>query len=109
MFKVLADLIKTIKKRKKNFSKNSYTYFLFKKGRSYVLGKFREEFLELVSAIKYKKRKQIIYESADLIYHFFVLLDLNKIKIQDILKELKRRQDFSGIEEKRSRKNNVRQ
>ena len=48
MFKVLADLIKTIKKRKKNFSKNSYTYFLFKKGRSYVLGKFREEFLELV-------------------------------------------------------------
>lgn len=104
MFKILSNLINIIKRRKKIFSKNSYTYFLFKKGKFYVLRKFREEFLELVKAIKSKKRKQIIYESADLIYHFLVLLEINKIKIQDILKELKRRQNFTGIEEKKNRK-----
>ena len=40
-----------------------------------------------------------------MLYHFFVLLELKKIKFSSILKELKKRQKISGIQEKLGRKN----
>jgi phosphoribosyl-ATP pyrophosphohydrolase len=43
-----------------------------------------------------------------LLYHFLVLLEFKKISIPSIMKELKRRQRISGIQEKKNRKKNVR-
>ena len=40
-----------------------------------------------------------------MLYHLLVLLELKKIKFSSILKELKKRQKISGIEEKLARKN----
>ncbi len=47
-------------------------------------------------------------KSADLLYHFLVLLEFKKISIGSVMRELKRRQKISGIQEKKNRKKNVR-
>jgi phosphoribosyl-ATP pyrophosphohydrolase len=108
MSSVLFNLIKIIKKRKKTKSNNSYTYFLFKKGKMFILKKLKEEALELLFAFKGNNKKNIIHETADLIYHLLVMLEIKNIKIDNILKELVKRQKISGIQEKKNRKKNVR-
>ena len=109
MFLILEELVKIIKKRKLHSinEKKSYTYKLLK-NKELCFKKFREEALELLDAAKYKNKKCLIHESADLLYHFFVLLELKKVSVNSIMKELKRRQKISGIQEKKSRKKNVR-
>ena len=108
MLKVLKNLIKTIKTNKKKGTKISYTAYLFKKGKNFCIKKFIEEAKELAASSKYSNKKNIIHEASDLLYHFLVLLEFKKISITSIMKELKRRQKISGIQEKKSRKKNVR-
>jgi phosphoribosyl-ATP pyrophosphohydrolase len=67
-----------------------------------------EEARELAASSKYSIKKNIVHESSDLLYHFLVLLEFKKISITSIMKELKRRQRISGIQEKKNRKRNVR-
>jgi phosphoribosyl-ATP pyrophosphohydrolase len=43
-----------------------------------------------------------------MIYHLLVLLELKKIKMFDIVLEIRKRKKISGIEEKKNRKKNVR-
>lgn len=102
---ILKQLIFIIKKNKKKSSKVSYTSFLFRKGSLFCINKFMEESKELAHALKKNIKKNIISESADMLYHFLVLLELKKIRFSSILKELKKRQKISGIEEKLARKN----
>ena len=97
-------LISKIKKSKLRNPKISYTSFLIIKGEKHCLNKIKEECLELISSAKSNK-KNIIHESADLIYHLLVLLELKKVSFSSVIKELKRRTKFSGIVEKNSRKN----
>ena len=108
MFKTLEELIKIIKKQKKNNSKISYTASLFKKGKNFCIKKFMEEARELAASSKYSNKKNIVHEASDLLYHFLVLLEFKKISITSVMKELKKRQRVSGIQEKKSRKKNVR-
>jgi len=108
MYKDLLFLIKKIKKNKYKNPNISYTASLFKKGKNFCIKKFMEEARELVSASKYSNKKDIVHEASDLLYHFLVLLEFKKISIASIMKELKRRQKISGIQEKKSRKKNVR-
>ena len=102
---IFKKLIFIIKQNKKKSSKVSYTALLFKKGSRFCINKFMEESKELSNALKQSIKKNIIAESADMLYHFLVLLELKKIKFSDVLKELKKRQKISGIEEKLNRKN----
>jgi phosphoribosyl-ATP pyrophosphohydrolase len=108
MFKNLEELIKIIKKHKNNNSKFSYTATLFKKGKKFCIKKFMEEAKELAVSFKYSNKKNIVHEASDLLYHFLVLLEFKKISITSIMKELKRRQKISGIQEKKNRQKNVR-
>jgi phosphoribosyl-ATP pyrophosphohydrolase len=98
-------LISKIKKNKLRNPKLSYTSFLINKGEKHCLNKIKEEYLEFISSVKSNKKKNIIHESADLIYHLLVLLELKKVSFSSVIKELKRRTKFSGIVEKNSRKN----
>ena len=98
-------LISKIKKSKLRNPKISYTSFLINKGEKHCLNKIKEECLEIISSAKSNKKKNIIHESADLIYHLLVLLELKKVSFSSVIKELKRRTKFSGIVEKNSRKN----
>ena len=108
MKNILIDLVKIIKKNKKKTYKISYTSFLFKKGDSFCLKKLKEEINELLISFKKKNNKDVIHETADLIYHLLVVLEIRKINIKSIFYELKERMKISGLEEKRRRPSNVR-
>jgi len=108
MFKILKSLIQRIKKNKRKNTKISYTAFLLKNKNNICSKKFLEEAKELFKACYTKKKKEIIYEAADLLYHFLVLLELKKISIRSVMEELKRRQKISGLQEKKNRNKNVR-
>jgi phosphoribosyl-ATP pyrophosphohydrolase len=108
MFKNLEQLIKKIKKQKNKNSNISYTASLFRKGKIFCIKKFIEEAKELAASSKYSNKKNIVHEASDLLYHFLVLLEFKKVPISLVMKELKRRQMISGIQEKKNRKINVR-
>jgi len=101
MSEIIEKLVKTIKSRKGNNVKSSYTSFLLSKGNDYCLNKLKEEVTELEDAIKNKKNT--VHETADVIYHLLVTLESAGINFDDIIKELKKREDTSGFEEKRNR------
>ena len=101
MPETIEKLIKTIKSRKRNDVKSSYTSFLLSKGNEHCLDKLKEEMAELEDAIKNKKN--IVHETADVIYHLLVTLESAGINFDDIIKELKKREGTSGFKEKRNR------
>jgi phosphoribosyl-ATP pyrophosphohydrolase len=108
MFKNLEQLARKIKKQKNKNPKVSYTASLFKKGKNFCIKKFMEEAKELAASSKYSDKKNIVHEASDLLYHFLVLIEFKKISITSVMKELKKRQKLSGIQEKKNRKKNVR-
>ena len=101
MSETIEKLVKTIKSRKRNNVKSSYTSFLLSKGNDHCLNKLKEEVTELEDAIKNKKNT--VHETADVIYHLLVTLESAGINFGDIIKELKKREGTSGFEEKRNR------
>ncbi len=100
---ILDALYCVIRQRKANPVEKSYTVSLLQRGIDTILKKIGEEATELVLAGKGGKREEIIYESADLIYHLFVLLGFYDIEPEEIYRELRRRFGVSGIAEKESR------
>ena len=87
---VMIYLEKVIEDRKKS-KKKTYTSELLSKGVDRISQKVGEEAIEVVIASNNKKKKQVIYESADLIFHLLVLWAKLNIKNNDIAKELLRR------------------
>ena len=81
----------------------SYTAKLFAKGPDSILKKIGEECAELIMAAKDGKRQDIVYESADVLYHVLALLAFYGIGAEELLNELQRREGTSGIAEKNSR------
>jgi len=101
MSNFLFELAKTIKSRKNEDIKKSYTSFLLSKGFSECLNKFKEETEEFSEAIR--NNSNIVQESADVIYHFLVTLESRGVKFIDVIKELEKRKNKSGLEEKKNR------
>ncbi len=85
---ILKELEALINERKNNPQEKSYTNDLFKKGKERILKKFGEEAVEVITATK---REDLIYETADMMYHLLVLLSFENIPLSEIMKELKRR------------------
>ena len=91
MLKTLEDLIATIRQRKSSSDESSYTAKLLK-DKSLSVEKVKEEIGELIEAVENNSNK--IHEAADVLYHLLVYLEANKIKIEDVMQELKRRKKF---------------
>ena len=87
---VMSHIEKVIDDRKKS-EKKSYTSDLLSQGIDRISQKVGEEAIEVVIASNNKKKKQVIYESADLVFHLLVLWKKLNIKKDDIAKELIRR------------------
>ncbi|NEW59670.1 bifunctional phosphoribosyl-AMP cyclohydrolase/phosphoribosyl-ATP diphosphatase HisIE [Sulfurovum sp. bin170] len=68
-----------------------------------MLSKIREEADEVCVAIDKESDEQVIYESADLLYHTLVGLGYRDITPDRVKQELEKRFGTSGIEEKKSR------
>ena len=103
MNKILERLDLTIQRKITESPNKSHTAKLFKKGTEKCAEKFGEEAIELIVACVKKKKKEIIGEAADTLYHMCVLLRSKNISINEVLTELASREGISGIEEKRKR------
>jgi len=103
---VIDTLYHTILEKKDASPQISWTAKLFSKGENTILKKVIEESGEFCFAIKDDNKDEIIYECADLVYHVLVALAYKGISPELIRKELKSRFNKSGIEEKKSRKDN---
>lgn len=89
--KILKELEEIIKNSKHSSVKSSYTANLFSKGKEKIANKFGEESFEIVSAFLSQGKKEIIAESADVLYHLLVLLEFSNLSIDDVCEELKSR------------------
>lgn len=100
---VIDELYHTLLERKNADPETSWTAKLFAKGENTILKKIVEEAGELCFAVKDDDHEEIVYESADLVYHCMVVLALKNISPDRVKQELARRFDMSGIAEKNSR------
>ena len=95
MLKSLEELVNVIRDRKNSDSEKSYTSKLLNDKKMNVV-KVNEEVKELIEAIEKNDNK--VHEAADVLYHLLVLLEGSEIKIEDVMQELKIRQN--GIRQK---------
>ena len=100
---ILERLDLTIQGKTTESPNKSHTAKLLQKGTEKCAEKFGEEAIELIVASVKKKKKEIIGEAADTLYHMFVLLRSKNISINEVFTELASREGISGIEEKRQR------
>ena len=82
---MLYNLIKT---RKNELPEDSYTTYLFEEGIDKILKKIGEESSEVIIAAKNEPQHELVYETADLIYHLMVLLVEKDVKLDQIKDEL---------------------
>tara|TARA_B100001142_G_scaffold86777_1_gene88364 strand:+ start:548 stop:1156 length:609 start_codon:yes stop_codon:yes gene_type:complete len=87
----LQALEEIIEARKTEMPDNSYTTSLFNEGIKKITKKLGEEASEVIIASLAEKRSDLIYESADLIYHLLVLLANEAISLQEVVDELSSR------------------
>ena len=91
VFSIFSELYKKLEGRKKELPEGSYVTSLFKKGSDKIIQKIGEEAVETVIALKNKNKDEIIYESADLIFHLILGLVDAGVDISEIQKELLKR------------------
>jgi len=107
MSTVLTELTAILAERKNSDPENSYVASLHKKGLNKILEKVGEECTETILAAKdvsdEASKNALIYETADLWFHSLVMLSHLDLEASDILSELQRRFNLSGLEEKASR------
>jgi len=103
MSDILKQLAEVLEERKTADPESSYVAKLHAKGLDSILKKIGEEATETVMAAKDGAADKIIYETADLWFHTMVMLSNQGISHEDVLNELGRRFDMSGLEEKSNR------
>ncbi|QDQ86199.1 phosphoribosyl-ATP diphosphatase [Alcaligenaceae bacterium SJ-26] len=99
----IADTLETRLPENGGDPSTSYVAKLLAKAPDAFLKKIGEEATELVMASKDGEREQIVYETADLWFHCLVALTHHRIRPEEILAELARREGLSGLQEKASR------
>jgi phosphoribosyl-ATP pyrophosphohydrolase len=100
----LFDLEAIIALRGRSDDPNSWTAKLFAAGMERAAKKLGEEAVETVVAALGNDRQALVSESADLIYHWLVVLGVAGVPLSDVMQELSRRTAQSGIAEKAARK-----
>ena len=105
MSDTLKDMAAVIEARKAASADSSYVAGLFEKGMNTILKKVGEEAAETIIAAKEDNDSQLVYETADLWFHTLVMLSARGLGPDDVLSELERRFDVSGLEEKAARNN----
>ncbi len=87
----LTELEKVIDDRRQNPTEKSYTASLFRKGINKIAQKVGEEAVEVIIEAKDQNDDLFLNESADLIYHFLVLLQAKNFRFEDVLEVLRKR------------------
>lgn len=107
MTDTLRQLAEVLEQRKQADADSSYVASLHAKGLNKILEKVGEECTETLLAAKdcqhSDDKSELIYETADLWFHSLVMLSHLGLGPADILQELERRFDLSGLAEKAAR------
>ncbi len=110
MSDLLSRLTAVLEARKTAAPDSSYVASLHHKGLNKILEKVGEESVETIIAAKdcatTGQTNEIISETADLWFHTLVMLSHLNLSAEDVLRELDRRFDLSGLVEKANRPNN---
>jgi phosphoribosyl-ATP pyrophosphohydrolase/phosphoribosyl-AMP cyclohydrolase len=83
-FGFLSQLEEVIKSRKESSPEDSYVASLFKKGINKVAQKVGEEAVEVVIEAKDNNEKLFLDESADLLFHYLILLQAKGYSLSDV-------------------------
>jgi phosphoribosyl-ATP pyrophosphohydrolase len=100
---ILARLEAVIASRKGADPASSYTARLLAGGPPLAAKKFGEEAVEAVLAAAQGDRDALAAESADVIYHWLVLLAASGVSLDEVAAKLEAREGTSGLDEKASR------
>ncbi|MEZ2445105.1 bifunctional phosphoribosyl-AMP cyclohydrolase/phosphoribosyl-ATP diphosphatase HisIE [Chitinophaga sp. RCC_12] len=87
----LSTLENIITDRKNNPSDKSYTASLFEKGINKIAQKVGEEAVEVVIEAKDNNDELFLNESADLLFHYLILLQAKGFQLADVISVLKQR------------------
>lgn len=111
MTDVLTQLSQVLEQRKSDSAEKSYVASLHQKGLNKILEKVGEESIEAILAARDlqhtdspENRLELVKETADLWFHCMVMLSHLDLNASDVLDELERRFDLSGLTEKQNRK-----
>ncbi|WP_347349809.1 bifunctional phosphoribosyl-AMP cyclohydrolase/phosphoribosyl-ATP diphosphatase HisIE [Flavobacterium sp. CSZ] len=89
----ISQLENTIKTRRENAdSEKSYVASLFEKGINKIAQKVGEEAVEVVIEAKDDNDDLFLSESADLLFHYLILLQAKGFQLNDVVDVLKKRQ-----------------
>ena len=99
----LSDLEEIVAARSRSGDQNSWTAKLYSAGIDKAAKKLGEEAVETVIAAVRGDRAGLVAESADLLYHWLVVLAIAGVPLAEVLVELERRTGQSGIAEKAAR------
>lgn len=80
-----------IQLRKKADSNNSYVAQMFAKGINKIAQKVGEEAVEMIIEAKDNNKELFLNESADLLFHYLLLLNAKGYKLADVLSVLQKR------------------
>ena len=103
---VLDRLMLELHQRVASLPEGSYTTKLLQGGIPKMGAKLLEESSEVIEAAAESGepgREHTIREAADVVFHLWVLLASRGIVVDDVRRELERREGVSGLEEKRRR------
>lgn len=96
---MLDELYTVLLDRKQRATVGSYTHSLLTAGQQQILRKIHEETLELIQAADHEGGERLIEESADLLYHWLVLLVSRGISLDLVWQELRDRRGIIAKEE----------
>ena len=111
MSQILIQLEQVIEQRKRAGAEHrSYVASLHRAGLNKILEKVGEEANETILAAKdyqgpSETKNQVIHETADLWFHTLVMLSYLDLQPEQVLEELEKRFNISGLVEKASRQN----
>ncbi|KRM88583.1 MULTISPECIES: phosphoribosyl-ATP diphosphatase [Liquorilactobacillus] len=95
------ELYQSVVDRRKNPIQGSYTDYLFDKGLDKILKKVGEESTEVIVAAKNPDKSELVYETADLLYHLMVLLVEQGVSFDQIKEELGKREGLMSKTQER--------
>lgn len=90
-FQILHKLKQVIKDKRNASPSSSYTAGLFEQGKEKIANKFGEEAFETVTAFLSQTKNDLSQETADLIYHLFVLLESAEVDFDNVTQILEER------------------
>ena len=111
MSEVLRELATVLQQRKSASGEDSYVASLYQQGLTRILQKVEEEAQETIKAAaecnstNEESKAAVIHETADLWFHTLVMLSHLDLGPDQVLEELEKRFNISGLEEKASRHN----